>query len=365
MKINTYIYPLSISGIRSVSVCCILFFIDFFSPQILHAQIGGRYTFAFLKHNPSARITGLNSSQIALRDDDMAFANLNPALLNPAMHKGVAFHYNNLLSDVSNMFVGYAHHVDKLKLTFHTNIQYLNYGTFTAADEFGNVQGNFRASEAAVTIGAGRQLNERFSVGSNLRFITSQLEAYQATGLAADVAGSYFNPDKNFGASITLRNVGAQLSTYLPEADRQNLPYDLQIGFTKKLAKAPFRVSVAAVDLLRWNLRYNNPLESETSLLTGESTEASAFSKTVDNVFRHLRFGGEVVLGKTETFRVRFGYNHQIRREMSVQNIGSSAGFSFGAGVRVKRFRLDWGTLRQHTAGGMNHLTVSTYLGKR
>jgi hypothetical protein len=354
MKKNRYIYPLSI-----------LIFLQFFFLENSTAQIGGRYTFAFLKQSPSARVTGLNSSQIALRDDDVAFAHLNPALLNPQMSQGAAFHYTNLLSDINNFFVGYAHHVEPLKMTFHANVQHLGYGTFKAADEFGNAQGEFRAGETAITVGAGRQLNERFSVGANLRFINSQLEAYSSSGLAADLAGSYFNPDKNFGASITLRNVGAQLSTYVPETDRQSLPYDLQIGFTKKLARAPFRLSVAAVDLLRWQLRYDNPSESETSLLTGESNETSAFSKGIDNFFRHLRFGGEVVLGKNETLRLRFGYNHQTRRELSIQNVRSLSGFSFGAGVRVKRFRLDYGLLRQHVAGGMNHLTVSTYFGKK
>jgi hypothetical protein len=156
--------------------------------------------------------------------------------------------------------------------------------------------------------------------------------------------------------------MGTQLKTYYGEA-RENLPYDLQIGVSKKLARAPFRFSVAAHDLLRWQLRYDNPLENEVSLLGEDTNTQSAFSLGIDNLFRHLNFGGEIVLGKSENFRLRFGYNHQMRREMSLQNIRSLAGFSFGAGFKINRFRIDLGSGRQHIAGGMTHLSISTNFG--
>ena len=53
------------------------------------AQIGGRSTFAFMKNSPSARISGLAQSQIAVQDDDLSLGYTNPALLNPLMHKAL------------------------------------------------------------------------------------------------------------------------------------------------------------------------------------------------------------------------------------------------------------------------------------
>jgi hypothetical protein len=346
MKKNLLIIPLSI--------------LAFFST--LSAQNGGRYTFAFLKQSPSARATGLNQSQIALRDDDLALASLNPSLLNSLMHNGLTFNQNFLLGGVKSGLANYGYHVEKLKTTFQAGVQYISYGDFKQTDVYGNQDGTFRASEYAVFMGAGRQLNERFSVGLNAKFIQSRLESYTSTGIAADLSGAYINPETQFGATVVLRNMGAQLKTYYGES-KESLPYDLQIGVSKKLARAPFRFSATAYDLLRWNLRYDNPFETETSLL-GETTNGqSAFALGIDNLFRHLNFGGELIMGKTENFRLRFGYSHQVRREMSLLNLRSLAGFSFGAGFKVNRFRIDFGTGRQHIAGGMTHLSISTNFG--
>lgn len=328
----------------------------------LTAQNGGRYAFAFLKQSPSARTTGLNQSQIALRDDDLSLAFTNPSLLNPLMHNGLGFNQNFLLGGIKSGLANYGYHVEKLKTTFQAGVQFISYGDFKQTDEYGNLQGTFRASEYAVFVGAGRQLNERFSVGINAKFIQSRLESYTSTGLAADIASAYINPESHFGATIVLKNVGAQLKTYYGEA-RQNLPYDLQMGISKKLARAPFRLSVVAHDLLFWHLRYDNPLENEVSLLGDVTSTKSAFSLGIDEVFRHLNFGGEIMFGKTENFRLRFGYSHQVRREMSIQNIRSLAGFSFGAGFKINRFRIDYGLGKQHIAGGMNHLSISTNFG--
>ena len=326
------------------------------------AQIGGRSTFAFMKNSPSARISGLAQSQIAVQDDDLSLGYTNPALLNPLMHKALSLNNEWRLGGSTNSFVAGSFHSEKLKMTFSMGILYNNYGSFKQTDEFGNVQGTFKANEYVLHVGAGRKINERLSVGANLKFIGSQLETYSSYGLAADLSGAFINPDKQFGVSILLKNVGAQLKSYAPEIGREALPYDLQIGMSKKLARAPLRFSIAAVDLLRWNLRYTNPLDNEVTLLGEQATEPSSLSKGVDNLFRHLRFGGEIGLGKKENFRIRFGYNHQTRKEMTLQNIRSTAGFSFGAGVRVAKFRIDYTYSVQHLAGGRRHLTISTNL---
>lgn len=326
------------------------------------AQIGGRSTFSFIKNSPSARISGLAQSQIALQDDDLALGYANPALLNALMHKSLTLNYESRLGGSSNSFVAGGFHAKKLKMTFSTGIFYNSYGTFNQTDEFGNSQGEFKAREYALHVGAGRQLNERFSVGANLKFIGSQLESYSSYGISTDLSGAYMNPERKFGATILLKNVGVQLKNYVPDGSRETLPYDLQIGFSKKLARAPFRFSFALVDLLRWNMRYTNPLDNEVTLLGEEAGEPSSFSKGLDNLFRHTRFGGEIGLGKKENFRLRVGYNHQTRKEMTLQNIRSTAGFSFGAGIRVAKFRLDYAYAAQHLAGGRNHLTISTNL---
>jgi ADP-ribose pyrophosphatase YjhB (NUDIX family) len=70
--------------------CCL------FLLSALHtsAQItGGQHVFQFLRLSPSARITALGGSQIAVQDDDPGFAALNPAALNPSMAGQIALQH--------------------------------------------------------------------------------------------------------------------------------------------------------------------------------------------------------------------------------------------------------------------------------
>ena len=48
----------------------------------MHAQVGGRTTYNFLRLPVSARITALGGSLVTVRDEDLSNAVLNPALLN-------------------------------------------------------------------------------------------------------------------------------------------------------------------------------------------------------------------------------------------------------------------------------------------
>ena len=63
-----------------------------------------------------------------------------------------------------------------------------------------------------------------------------------------------------------------------------------------------------------------------------------------------------------ENFRLRVGYNHFMRKELSVDNFGSLAGFSLGGGIKVNRFRIDYGHTTFHLGGGLNQFSISTNL---
>jgi hypothetical protein len=326
------------------------------------AQIGGQYIYAFLKQSPSARLTALNNSQIALRDDDLTLAYINPAHLNESMHNHLSFNQNILLAKISSGFVGYGYHISPWKTTFQAGMQYISYGNFKQTDEFGNQIGTFKASEYALSLSAGRAINERFSAGLSLKFLSSQLEAYTSLGLVADLAGAYWQPEKQMGVTVVFRNIGAQLTTY--NNNREDMPLDIQVGFTKKLKKAPFRFSVALHDLNRWDLRYDSPFDNAFNNFNEVPSEPSKLSVALDNFFRHANFGGEILFGKTEPFRLRIGYSHQVRKELNVNEIRSFAGFSFGLGIKVNRFRIDYGFGKQHPAGGKNHFSISTHFGE-
>lgn len=335
-------------------------FISFSVLQIATAQLGGQSTFGFLNLSPSARVSGLGGNLITVVDDDVNLAYANPALLNPLMHQQISFQHNFHLGNIQNGYAAYGHYFDNLKMIFHGGVQYVNYGEFNQTNEMGDVEGTFKASEYAIALGAARPIDERITVGANLKFITSQLETYNSIGFTSDLAAIYSDTASRFNATIVFRNVGSQITSYRPD-NFESLPFDIQVGISKRLRYLPFRFSIIYHHLQEWNIRYSDPNREDEPLFFGEQNSGESRSSIFfDNLLRHFVFNGELLIGKKENFRLRFGYNHFLRKEMKVPNWGSAAGFSFGAGIKINRFRLDYGRTIYHLAGGLNHIGIAT-----
>jgi hypothetical protein len=333
----------------------ILITLSFFAKAQL---IGGKNVYAFLKMPPSARVAALGGSLISVKDADVMLANLNPAALSTLSDHSISANNQFQLAGISNSSIGYGKHLANIGTTLHANLQYINYGTLPQTDEFDNNNGTFRAQEYAFTIGAARQLYDKLSIGTNLRFIGSQLDIYQSFGLAMDVGALYTDTTSRFSAALVIKHIGAQVKTY--QSTKETLPFDIQIGISKRLRYLPLRFSVTMHDLQRWNLLYDDPNQvAETTFLGQTAIEKSNFSVFSDNLFRHLIFSGEFLFTKSEQFSLRLGYNHLRRKELSINQFNSFSGFSMGFGIKIKRFRLDYGREFYHLAGNSNHLGVS------
>ena len=330
-------------------------------PKTIYSQNGGKYAYEFLNLSQSARSTALGGHLISVNDEDVALAYANPALLNPFMSQQLALNHNFHFADISHGFINYGFAIPKWDLHLHAGINYINYGNFTRADEFGNQNGSFDAAETAITVGASRKLNERITAGVNLKLISSRLDAFSSLGISSDLGLLYENVEQSFTIGAVLKNMGTQFSTY--NGLRENLPFDIQIGFSKRLKHLPFRLSITAHTLNRWDIRYDDPNAEDPIQLFGDQTQSDGgFGESVDNFFRHFTFNGEFLIGQRENFRLRIGYNHLRKKELSVSEFRSLGGFSAGFGFKVKQFRFDYGVGYYHLAGGVNHLSISTNL---
>ena len=338
--------------------CCL------FLLSALHtsAQItGGQHVFQFLRLSPSARITALGGSQIAVQDDDPGFAALNPAALNPSMAGQIALQHNLYLSDIQHGYASYAWHMPKTGFTAHGGIQYMDYGSIPMADEFGVVVGEVKASETAFLVGAARPLSDRITLGMNLRFAVSALDSYKSNALAADIGAMYADTARRFTVGLVWRNLGVQANPY--NDTREDLLSDLQVGFSKRLKHLPFRFSVIAHRLNDWDLRYDDPNAQDNDvILFGGEADTNNGNPAIDNFFRHFIFNGEFLFGRNDGFRLRFGYNHLRKQELSVSGYRSLAGFSGGLGIRTKKIRIDAGYGAYHLAGGVFHMGLGTNL---
>ena len=335
-----------------------------FSPSLRSQLIGGRSAFAFLGLPASGRLAALGGSLISVADDDVNLGLSNPALLNPKMHHQLAFNHSFLTGGSQFGYAAYGNHLPNLPATFHFGIRYINHGEIEATDIFFQEQGIFKVKETAIVLGGAFALDERIQVGANARFISSTLADLQSVGLSTDMGILYQDTSRKLAFGVVLTHLGTQLSTYSGNPDlREPLPFEIQIGLSKQLRYLPFRFSLVYRDLQRWNVLYDDPNQENGTLFIGEAPkEPGKFGRQVDNLFRHLIFSGELLLGARENFRLRVAYDHRLRKELSVQGFGSTAGFSFGAGIKVSRFRLDYGRSNYHLAGGINHFSISTNL---
>ncbi len=321
----------------------------------LEAQIGGLTNFEFLRLPSSARSTALGGILISIQDTDPSLALNNPAALDSTSHRLVSFNHDFNFANISNGTFAYAHNLDYQDLTAVFGIQYINYGTFSLTDEIGNIQGEFSSREAAINFGVSRQMNERIRLGVLLRYISSSLESYSASGIASDLGVFYSKPNSSSSIGLVIKNIGIQLSQF--NTEEKDLPFDVQIAYSNRLQHLPFRFTIVGQRLDQWTIRYDDPDRQEVDIL-GETNEKSAFNKNIDNAFRHLIFNGEFLFGKNETVKIRLAYNHLMRQELSVSDFRSLSGFSMGFGIKIKRFSLDYGVGNYHLAGGTNHVGI-------
>ncbi|MBE7442571.1 MAG: type IX secretion system protein PorQ [Flavobacteriales bacterium] len=333
-----------------------------FTGLFLNAQIGGNSTYQFLNVPVSSRVGAMGGSALSIRDDDPNLTLNNPSLLTQPMSSSVTLTYLNYFADINYGYVSYIHDFKKWG-TFSGGLNYIDYGKFLETDAGGNEFGNFTAGEYAFVLGWGKNIDSLFSVGANLKPIYSNLYEYRSFGLAMDLAATYYNPKSNFGASILVKNIGTQLTTYVEGAEREPIPFEIQAGVSKKLKYVPIRLSVDLVQLQNWNLAFN-----DSTFLTNTSTKLSDEEKAERNkttmlseVFRHVVVGTEIIPSKS--FSVRFGLNIKRRAELGLDDRAGLAGFSWGLGFRIKKFYFSYGSARYHLAGSSNHFTVTTNIG--
>ncbi|MFC2100904.1 type IX secretion system protein PorQ [Bacteroidota bacterium] len=339
----------------------ILLIITFLIPgKFINAQIGGSHTYEFLNLTNSSRIAAMGGNFLTIKDHDLSLALSNPSLITDKMHNNFALNFVDYYADINYGFATYSRTFKKFG-SFITGVQYVNYGTFTRADETGQTYDDFKVSENAFYIGWSRQLDSNFSIGSNLKVIYSALDSYYSYGIAVDVAGSYHSSRKNFTASFIARNIGTQITSYVP-GNPEPLPFEMQLGISKRLKHVPLRYSILYRHIEKFDLTYSDPNEPEQEFdpLTGELIPEKKLEKFADKVMRHLIIGAE--FAPVKNFYIRMGYNYQRRQELKVASKVSTVGFSWGFGLRISKFHFSYARAAYHLAGSPNIITITTDL---
>ena len=219
--------------------------------------MGGLGVYKFLDLPVPSRTSALGGNTIALQDDDFTLSFQNPALLIPSVSNQAAFSIVDYFGDIRHGFTGYARTLPKVG-TLAASMQFVNYGTFQSADEYGNIEGTFKAADYSFNLSCARQLDSVISYGLTLKTIYSKYERYTSVGSAADFGLTYRFPKRNLTFGLVLRNFGYQWKSFSGNG-REELNKTSQIAICKRVPKAPFRLSLAYQYLEKWNLQYSDP----------------------------------------------------------------------------------------------------------
>ena len=272
----------------------------------------GNPTYLFLRSDISARATAMGGSFVSMKGDPNGMF-YNPAALSTIANRTVSVGLGNAFLDATYGHISANYLVENIG-NIGFGLQYQSYGDFEEIDANENILGNFSVSDLALSIGVAKYFTENISLGITSKFITSNIAQYQSNAIAFDGGVLYYIPGPNqltFGLSFL--HFGTQLKNY--SNTKEPLPFDLKAGMTIKPEHLPLELNI---NFHRLNVEQNNILER----------------------LKYFSIGGEFTLSKS--LRFRFGYNNEKRKGLKLGTKSGMGGFSFGGGVSVKEFLIDY-----------------------
>ena len=204
-------------------------------------------------------------------------------------------------------------------------IYFFDYGNFEGKDENNLPTGQFGANSLVFSLAYARELTKNLSLGITGKYIRFDIESYNSAALAADIGVLYSIPSKMLHFGLGAFNMGSSTNAFIDSKD--DLPVNFQFGLAKHLEHLPLLLTAALV-------KFN----AENSL--------------------RFRIGGEFAL--SQQLLLRLGYN-SAGKDQKVDSGSASdnlAGFSFGAGLKLKKFDIDYSYSSVGEVGSLNRITL-------
>lgn len=336
-----------------------LYFIPllFIGVSCFSQTLGGRSVYNFLKLAPSPQLSALGGINNSLINNDVHLSYHNPALLNGQMAGTLGANVNLLYGGIKNMFLVYAQRSERWQANFSGAVNFLSYGKTDRTDASGNSTGSFNPNDFNVQLGFSKNYNERISYGGALKVISSNYAEFTSVGLAADIGIVYTDSASLFRAGLVVKNMGVQLKAYNGTA-KDDLPFDLQLGISKRLEKAPVQFSVTLHHLHRFDIRY-----ADTSFEAESSGAVKKGKFTLDKLARHAILSAQVYPSKQ--LELTLAYNFLRRKELSLYNTSNGlTGFSFGAGVLFKTLQVRFAQAYYQNSRAYNQFGLNIDLGE-
>lgn len=284
----------------------------------------GSSSFDYLLVPHSARAAALGGDNVSLIERDVSLIYHNPAFLVQDMDKTLNFSYLAYVADIGIGNATFAKSIGAKGGAWGAGVQYAGYGGMLETTENNEILGDLSAKDLCANVFYAQNLTERIRGGITGKFFYSDYAHNTAVGLGVDLGLTYNNAEKGFSAGLVGKNIGRQIKAY--DEQLAGLPWDIQLGVTKKLEHAPLRFSLTGT----WK--------------------------------KNAIVGVDVL--PSNSFWFGAGYNIKRGSDLSVAEGNRFGGFSAGAGVRVKSFSISCALAQYSISATSFMLSVSMNFSK-
>lgn len=312
------------------------FIFSFTVVSLFSSAQDGTSVYPFLNIPVSARQAAMGGDAVSVRDQDVSFSGINPALMNLEQDRMLSVNYASYLAGSQYGTISYVKDLTEGHL-LSINARYMDYGKMPRTDEAANISGDFTAMDAAFGLGYAYQFEDEWTIGGKVDFVTSKIDNYTSMAISGTAGVTYSFDRTNETLSVVFRNFGYQFKPF--NGVREKLPFRVDLGYTKILDEFPLAFTVTAHDLQKFNISQDYDINGQ---------KVGFGRKLLD----HLSLGAE--LFPQQAFNIRFGYNVKRGSELAVIDQRSFAGLSAGFGVKISFFRFDYAHVRYHNASNVN-----------
>ncbi len=270
------------------------------------------YSFMLLRNNMSARAAGLSGSFEAMADDPNTLF-FNPAAISTVTKKNFSATFFKHVLDINSGLVTYIRDFEGIG-RLAGSVNFTSYGSFDAADKYGNITGSFSASDLVFGVTYSNELDSNLYWGATAKFVFVTLEKASSVAFAVDAGLIYRIPEKRLNIGFSVLHAGAQISRFGDISE--SLPLDVRIGLNHALRGLPLLLNVSLHHLA--------------------DNEDNFFDR-----FLNFSIGGEFSFGKN--VEVRIGYDNSIRQNSAPDFDKKLSGFSGGLGLKFEDFNFDYG----------------------
>ena len=302
----------------------------FLSLALLTRAQESRTAYNFLRLPVSAHVAALGGENISITDNDATLIFHNPALINGVSDRTINLNYMTYMEGTKTASAAFIRAAGD-RGTWGVTGQYMDYGSMKETTSDNQELGTFSARDIAIGGTVAYALTHTLSGAVTAKVISSKIAGYSSLAVGVDIGANYYDEAHDLSISAVARNLGGQVKAYDDAFER--IPFDLQVGVSKRLANAPLRFSATLSRLTDWEESFG----------------------------RHLAMGVDILL--SETIYIAAGYNFRRAHQMTISDTeGDSAhgaGLSLGAGLQLERFKLNIGYGKYHVSAGSLLINVA------